>query len=271
MKDKMIIKALIFFILISLTSTINANEVKICDDKGEWAPFSYFERINGVPDKTKLTGAVTELLDEVFKIVDLPHSIDMIPWKRCTNSVSKYEKLKKYEVFINGSYNKERAKKYHLSDPIYTTNKAVFYSKEKYPNGILENNKLNINKFKVCDVHGYNTEFYFKKLGLNKDTKIDQGGKTIISVLQKIDKKRCDMIIVSQEPVYGGVAVGKYKLPESIRSQIVTTLKPTNFHMFISKGSSRADELLEKINKAIKILKNNGVYDEIFSKYLPKN
>jgi len=247
-----------------------ANEVKICDDQGEWAPFSYYERVNGIADKTKLTGAVTDLLNEVFKIVDLKHSIDMIPWKRCTNLVDNYDKSKKYEVFINGSFNKKREEKYLISKPIYYTHQGVFYSKEKYPKGLPFYKKSDINNFKICSVLGYDKEIYYKDYGLAKDKKIDTRAKDILGVLKKISKNRCDIFINSKEPIYGAVAVGKYKLPKDIKSINIPNQKPSSFHIFIAKKSPRASELLEKINKAIVVLQNNGMYDKIFNKYLPE-
>jgi len=186
------------------------------------------------------------LLKEIFQIVELPYSIDMIPWKRCTNLVYNYDISKKYEIFINGSYNKDRAKKYFLSDPIYFTHQAVFYSKDKYPNGVVANNHFDINKYnKICSVHGYDTELYYKEFGLNKNKKIDKGARTLISVLKKIDLGRCDMTISSQAPVYGGVAIGKYIFPKSIKSQVMPNSKATPFHIFISKSSPRGKELLK--------------------------
>jgi len=268
---KNIIKSLGLILFLVVPNIVMANEVKICDDKGEWAPFSYYERVDGVADKTKLTGAVTELLTEVFKIVNLKHSIDMIPWKRCTNLVDNYDKTKKYEVFVNGSYNKERAKKFLISKPIYYTHQGVFYSNKKYPNGIPFKNKSDINDFKVCSILGYDTELYYDIYGLSKTKKIDTRAKSTLAVLQKISKDRCDIFINSKEPIYGAVAIGKYKLPKDIKSINIPDQKPTSFHIFIAKKSPRAKELLEKIDKAILLLQNNGISNRIFNKYLPES
>ncbi len=262
---------LLFLSLLLITNTINAKEVKICDDISEWPPYSYYERTNGVINKTKLTGAVTQLLEEIFKIADLDYSVSMIPWKRCTTSVDNFDRVKKYEMFINGSYSQDRAEKYLISKTIYSTHHGVFYSTKKYPKGLPFYKQSDINKFKLCSVNGYDISKYYDVYGLKKGTKVDQGSPTLYSVLQKISIGRCDILINSKEPLYGAVLINKYKLPKYIKSINIPNAKPVNFHIFIAKKSPRANELLKKINEAILILQNNGVSNDIFNKYLLKN
>jgi len=219
----------LFFISFLCVGSINAKEVKICDDIGEWPPFSYFERDTAGDATPKLTGAVTELLDEVFKIVDLQYSVSMLPWKRCLTSVDNFDRVQKYEVFINGMRSKEREDKYLLSKSIYKTHQGVFYSTKKYPKGLPLYKASDINKFKICSIHGYAINLTNKLYALKKDTEIDDGAKDSLSALKKVSLGRCDILINSREPIYGSVAIGKFKLPNDIKSIICQKLNLRSF------------------------------------------
>jgi len=261
----------LLIMLFSLSFAFNPEQnqtIHICDDENEWPPFTYYQRVNGKKKTNHLTGAMTELLNEIFKKIHKKYVITLMPWKRCTALVYFYKHAPvKYEMFINGTYNKERAKKYLISDPVYYTYQAVFFSKKKFPEGIIKNGKWDINKYQICDVNGYNIDAYYTKLGLNKNKKIDQGAKDFYTVLKKISAGRCDLVVASEANIYGAEKIGKYKIPADISSQRIPGLKPTAFYIFISKDYPKGKLLLKEINNALKELKEDGTYQKIFSKY----
>ena len=259
----------IILVLMFAILTLGAKEVRVCDDAAEWPPFAFFERSDGKVDKSKLKGASIEMLAEIFKIVDLEYSIDMIPWKRCTKLVDNFDVSQKYEVFFDGVYSSERAEKYYITTPLYFVKNGIFYSNKKYPKGIPLYKKSDINKFKICDVNGYSTEGYYSEYGLEKDKKVDTKTVDMGGVLKKIDAGRCDLMIAPILLFYGKATIGKYILPKSIKHINTIGGKSRKYHVFISKKSPRAYELLTKINQAILILQNNGVSKKIFDKYLP--
>lgn len=263
--------SIILYISLLCVISINAKEVKICDDIGEWPPFSYFERDSEGNVTPQLTGAVTELLEEVFKIVDVKHSISMLPWKRCLMSVANFDRIQKYEIFINGIRSPEREEKYLISKPIYKTHQGVFYSSIKYPQGLPLYKASDINKFRICSIYGYDIDFNNELYDFNKDTKVDDGAKDSLAALKKISLGRCDILINSKEPIYGSVKIGKFQLPKDIKSMNMPEIKPTEFYIFIAKKSPRGNILLKEINKAIEILQNNGISTKIFNKYLSQD
>ncbi len=173
-------------------------------------------------------------------------------------------------MFIDGGFSLDKMEKYYLSMPIYSTNQGLFYSNKTFPDGLPYKKPSDLNNFKFCGVLGYNYEDYYKYYGLSKNTKIDQGAKNLLSALKKVDKGRCDVLGNGTEIVYGGVAIGAYKLPASIRNTKVLNAVPSTFHIFIAKTSPRAHELLTKINQALLVIQHNGVSKKIFKKYLPE-
>ncbi len=247
-----------------------AEPVNICSDEEDWAPFTYFPRVNGIADKSRQIGITQDLLKEIFKIIGLKYSVNKRPWKRCLYEVKNFGKRRKFEIFIDGGYSKEKLKNFYLSLPIYSTHQGLFYSEKKFPDGLPFKKLSDLNKFTFCGVTGYSYEKYYKKYGLLRSVKIDQGAKNIPIALKKIDAGRCDVLGSSIEIIYGGIATGAYKLPPSIKSMKLPGVNPTTFHISIAKTSSRAQELLTKINQAISKIQKNGVSERIFRKYLPK-
>ncbi len=258
-----------FFSIFCAMNQAIAEPVNICSDQEDWAPFTYFPRVNGVADKSRQIGITQDLLKEIFKIVGLKYSVTTRPWKRCIKEVDNFGRNQKFEMFIDGSFSMEKMEKYYLSTTIYSTHQALFYSKKKFPDGLPLKKLSDLNKFTFCGVLGYNYERYYN-YGLLKSTKIDQGAVNIPNALKKIDSGRCDVLGNSAEIVYGGVTIGAYTLPPSIKSMKLPDVEPTTFHIFIAKTSPRAHELLTKINQAILVIQHNGVSKKIFKKYLPE-
>ncbi|MEO1928182.1 MAG: hypothetical protein ABGX26_05780 [Nautiliaceae bacterium] len=140
----------------------------------------------------QLTGATVEIVDEVFKRIHKNYKIDLIPWKRCVYLVKNYDKTKTYEMFLDGTYTKKRAKEFYLTKPIYSTHNVAWFSTKRFSKVKIKDILLNNpNKLRYCDVNGYQVEMYYKKLHLSKSKKIDQGAKNSCDVLRKISKNRC--------------------------------------------------------------------------------
>jgi len=106
-----------------------AADINICDDSAQWPPFTFYQKTD---NGKKLTGLTVELVDEVFKRIHKTYNIDLIPWKRCLYLVKNYDKTKKYEMFMDGTYTKQRAKDYYLTSPIYSTHNVAWFSTKKF-------------------------------------------------------------------------------------------------------------------------------------------
>jgi len=256
-----------FFIITVLSmfvfsSIATAQPVNICDDAAEWPPYAYWPRVNGKPDKSRVTGAAVDLMKEVFKIVGLEHSVKLYSWKRCLHEVNIFGKNKKFEIFMDAGFSSERVDKYWITAPIYETHKGIFYAPSKYPNGPDVKGLADLKKFKICAVHG-NTYSAYKLT--SKD--MDMGAKTMKDALKKVLKGRCDISIDSIEPVMGFTALGTPTIPKGIVTKTIPGTKGTSFHVYIAKTSPRGLELSAKINRALMILQHNGVSKKIFDKY----
>ena len=99
--------------------------IRICDDGGEWAPFTYFMRNNGVKTN-KIVRFSVDVIQQIFAKYKIPYTSDLPPWKRCLSGV---EKGTKYDMFLSGVKNPEREKKYHISESYYVTTPHYYWSK----------------------------------------------------------------------------------------------------------------------------------------------
>jgi polar amino acid transport system substrate-binding protein len=262
------IKSIALLFLFAWSWSAMAQPLRICDDAAEWPPFMYYPRVNGQSDRSHVTGAVAELLKEVFKMLKMDYSVTLLPWKRCMSEVDNFDQTRRYEAFVNGSFNMERAEKYYLTTPLYSMHDGIFYSRTKYPKGFPLKKPSDLNRFTLCGVLGYNYEHLYS-YGISRGKIIDTGTKTIAMALEKISRGRCDVFNGGIETVYGGATAGLYQIPENVVHMPLPGVEPITYHMFIAKTSPRAYELVAKINQALLILQHNGVSKRIFEKYLP--
>jgi len=242
-----------------------AETIHICDDAAEWPPFIFKDK----SENNKLVGISVEIADNVFKKIGKNYKIDLIPWKRCLYLVEHYDKVHKYEMFMDGSYSKERAEKFYLTEPIYSLHPAIWFNKNEFTKkSIMQIIKNDPDSLRYCDVNGYQVEKYHKFLGVSKDKKIDQGARTSCDAIKKIAENRCDAMIAAYEGMIGYKVTGKCKFPDNISYVLLPVRVTPKFYMFISKKYPKARVLLEEINGALKELKKDGTYQKILDKWL---
>jgi len=242
--------------------------IYICDDAAEWPPFTFYKRVNGKIDKSKVVGALVDMYDVMFKDLNMSYKLELIPWKRCTYLVSRYDKAKKYVIFP-GIYSKKRAEILYITKPVYTTHQVIWYSKNKFTKDEIEDKiKHDINSLKICDVNGYNTSFYYTVLNVDKNKTINQEASNQCSILKMISVGRCDIMVASKEAIYGYEMIGKCKIPEDIAYIPNEKLSQSKFRLFISKKYPKGKELWEKLNKEIEKLDKSGMKEKILKKWI---
>lgn len=241
-----------------------AQPVKICDDNSEWPPYSYFPRVAGKADRSRLTGAMIELIDQVFKLIQVDYTITAMPWKRCLYEVANFAQQQTYEMAIEGTLNEERLKQYYVTTYVYTTTGGYWYSKKTYPQGPRVKNPQDLKHYNLCGIFGYNYAGY----GVSRDL-ISSWPKTYQAAFKMLSLGRCDLFLSNIPTVLGKVTLGELTVPEDVVGEKVPGLESGTFHIFIAKTSPRALALLTHVNQALQVLTFRGVTDAIFNKYLP--
>lgn len=249
-----------FFVLVLLYGFgANAQDmVRICDDISPWPPYIYPSAQN----KNQPTGAMVDFLDDLFKEIGLEYSVTLRPWKRCLEEVKKATSTDEFEIVSNASFNEERAEAYHVTKPIYRTTPGAFYSKERFPQGLKLQRLADLKKYKICGVLAYS----YLEYDLEKSDIYTTAG-TLEKIFIMLDKNRCEIIVSSIEPLVGMKLFGKNIVSNRITSVAVPGAQQSTFHLLISRGSPRSEELLEKLDLAIDKLTSNGTWAGIRAKY----
>ncbi|OZG73211.1 hypothetical protein BTA51_12075 [Hahella sp. CCB-MM4] len=248
---------------VAFVNSAIAKPVQVCDDGAEWPPYIYYQRDNNTINKEQLTGATKDLMDRIFSIAGLEYTVELIPWNRCLNEVKSGSR---YEMLSNAGSNPERMENYHRSLAIYSTTPGVFFSKTKFPQGVKLSGAKDLNQYKLCGIRGYNYEMYLKA-GVKDE--VDMGTDNAQATLSKVLSGRCDIFLSIIEPIFGAVAIGQYQLDANLSHEPVPGIEPTKFYLWVSRKSSRAEDLLEKVNQGIRQLQENGEAETIYKKYLP--
>lgn len=257
-------KKTLLFLTILITSIHANNTLEVCTDNIDWAPYTYYERVFDGKKTNKFIGASVDALKAITKKTGLKFNINGYPWKRCLTSVENYGKVRKFEAFMDGSSNKSREEKYFKTEPFYKVTMAVFYIKENFPNGLSISTLKDLLPYKVCGIHGYNLERY-TAIGINMET----GSKNTSSMVKKLQANRCDLFIHELEPLMGDVLLGNVELPANIKYIQVNVNMENYFYFWISRQSPRAKEIKDSMDKAIKELKKEGKWEEIYKKHIP--
>jgi len=269
MKKSIIIISISIFIILNIPLLAKDTKVRICNDSGEWAPYFYYQRdING--DKTdKLVGATVDSLDAIFKIIGLEYEFELLPWKRCLAHVERFDKVQNFEMFSEAGVNEWRKQRYiHTKEPVYGRTNVFYYNNEKFPKGLDIKTVKDMEKYKICVGRGLSFERYIKA-GLDPKL-VDTSHKTeYIDIIRKISLGYCDIMPANLAIIEGGVKIKQFKLPSNISYTKDTTINsPFFYHYWISKKSPRATKLKNKIDEAIRTLKENGQWEKIYKKYL---
>ncbi|MDG1437853.1 MAG: hypothetical protein P8P98_02680, partial [Emcibacteraceae bacterium] len=156
---KLFLVALGFTQLMPAQNSLADEPVLICGEP--WAPFLYETDDDGQGDK-KITGLHPENFHLIGKLTGLEFVFETLPWKRCLLNVENYSKSGDYEIAIDAAFSKGRAEKYHYVGPLYSLKSAVYYSRNKFPNGLFTKDTgemiskfASLKPFKMCSFLGW--------------------------------------------------------------------------------------------------------------------
>lgn len=237
---KLLKKALIGIMVLSLSATALAKERIYVGTNAEFPPFEYLE--NG-----KITGFDIELMNEIGKVLNADIKIQDMTFDGLLPALQ----LKKVDVVIAGmTATEERMKTVAFTQPYYTASQVI----------IVKEGDNSIKSFE--DLKGKRVGVM---LGFTGDTvvseiegvKIERFNAAYAGIMAlKADK--ADAVVLDSEPAKNYVKQNPgLKLAEADAAK-------EEYAIAIRKNDKA---LLEKIEKALTEIKANGTYDKLIEKY----
>lgn len=238
--------------LILSTGVCFAENMRIDIATGEWPPFS--------SEKLPEYGRATALVTTICKAAGIQPAYKFFPWKRAEQKVARGEIFAAFPYAIS----EERREIYDFSEPLfYGINVFMYYSRNPRTESFdTYSNPEDFRGYRIGGISGSFLSATFENAGLDFEptTSIDQS-------IHKLVAGRLDFCIDDRLVLYDAI---RRLYPNDIK-QFKFLAKPfgkkTPTGLLVSRAYPGAQELLEKFNMGLTIIKQNGEYDRIIKKY----
>lgn len=237
---KLLKKALIGIMVLSLSATALAKEKIYVGTNAEFPPFEYLE--NG-----KITGFDIELMNEIGKVLNADIKIQDMAFDGLLPALQ----LKKVDVVIAGmTATEERMKTVAFTQPYYIASQVIIVKEED--NSIKSFEDLKGKRVGV--MLGFTGDTVVSEI---EGVKIERFNAAYAGIMAlKADK--ADAVVLDSEPAKNYVKQNPgLKLAEADAAK-------EEYAIAIRKNDKA---LLEKIEKALTEIKANGTYDKLIEKY----
>ena len=246
-------------LLIPVKNGVAETPVAICGEP--WPPFLYNELGGTEPGEQEIAGLHLENFRLLGELSGLEFTFDMLPWKRCLYHVENYSEPSDHEIAIDASFSKERAEKYYLVGPMYAISTAVFYSRDRFPDGPVSEETGRvitwINEMKdysICGILGWNYEMYYVEHGIPRSNEIIRTPAGFQGMFGMLSHGRCELVETHPALVLGSMIAGEMEMPEDIACSKLSEV-PEEFYLMVSRNSPRAEELVTRLSTALIYLK----------------
>ncbi len=237
--------------LLLSTSCKAADILRACGGDSSWPPMSY------VSNKDN---SVQGLSVEVLKgaLTSQP-SVRLRPWARC---LAEAENVQGSDIVMSSFKTTEREQKFYFSRPYFSLTPSYFYSRKTFAAPPI-NALQDLRRYKVCALHGAATAY----TGL-KNTEIESGATNYISLIRKIDRGHCDIVVDMEEVFYGFAHLGL--IPFSATDYQILPLpntEPYPLHFAVSKNHPLAKQIIDQIDKGILQMQKSGKLKQLHDRF----
>lgn len=230
----------ILLVLLLFGSLLSKDLLLLTDN---WEPYYGPDLKNG--------GYLAEIVVAAFKEVGVDVKVEFKPWKRVIKEVKDGDA----DGILGLYFKRERLKFLEYSEPIETTQVALFTLKDR---DISYRNLYDLRNYKIGIVRGYSTTKEFDNASFLFKDEASTSNQNLIKLIHK----RSDIIVDSRKVIEYNLS--KYMPDKMDTIKIIDPpLQLNELYIAISKRNRNYLELTQKFNKGLKIIKENGVYDSI--------
>lgn len=226
------------------TSLAKENKTLYVGTNAEFQPFEYLE--NG-----KIVGFDVELMEEIGKLIGKE-----IEWKNIAfDGLLPALQAKKLDVIIAGMTATEERKKFvNFSQTYYTSNQMILINKE---NPVVESfDKLS--GYNVGVILGYTGDIAVSAIEGVKVQRYNGAAEAIMA----LKAKKVDAVVLDSEPAKN------YAKQNNELGLINTDVAKEEYAIAVGKDNKA---LADEIDKALKVLNENGTYNKLIQKYFGDN
>lgn len=241
----------LLFILLVFTEPGQAKDIQVVFATGEWLPFTSKK----LPDY----GVATVLVSAICKAGGIEPVYQFYPWKRAELKVAQGDLFAAFPYAITA----ERKSTFNFSEVLFHgVNVFVYYQKQlKTDLHLTYQNLGDLRGYRIGCISGSFLYPLLERAGLRYEptTTIDQSIKKLVA-------GRIDFIIDNQDVIFDAV---QRLYPDEINhfKVLPKPLEKTPTALLVSRTYPDSMAILEKFNKGLSIIKQNGEYDRITNEY----
>jgi len=235
---------IVFFLIIICLKLTSANEI-INLTTGEWPPYTSKNNLN--------ERIAQKIVSEAFKLVGVDTKITYYPWKRA------YKMAKELDVDATFPWerNEGREADFYFSKKAILSTRTVFFHLKSF--NFQWENFEDLAKYKIGATEGYNTATVLKDNGL----KMQMVFREVLN-FKKLLRGRIDITPSSYFVGYN-IINKNFSIEETSKFTNHTKLIYPEKGVFflISKRHPYAKQLMEKFDRGLELLIQNGFYEKI--------
>ncbi|WP_394779003.1 substrate-binding periplasmic protein [Undibacterium sp.] len=241
---------ILIFLLVWGVIPAQAQSMKACGGDGNWPPMSYMASVS-----QHVEGLSVDVLRSIFP----EPKVALRPWARCLYEV---QTMEGYDIVMSVFRTPERDKAFLFSRPYLSLTPSYLYATARYAEPPVKT-LADLSHLKVCALHGAST--FYTKL---PPATIESGATNYSSLIKKIDRGYCDVIVDMREVFQGFSNQGM--LPFNNGQYRIYPLPGTDkypLHFGISRDHPQAAQLIEQIDRGLMDLQKNGKLALIIAHY----
>ncbi|MES2950001.1 MAG: transporter substrate-binding domain-containing protein [Pseudomonadota bacterium] len=230
-----------------------ANRVVACGGDSNWPPMSY-----ATPDDAQVKGFSADVLRTIFSS-DTDLLIQLRPWVRCLTEVTRNDGA---DIVMSFLRNPEREKQFVFSRSYASLSPAYIYLANRYPAPPVRV-LADLARLKVCALRGASTSY--TKLPVDA---IDAGSSGYPSLVGKLNRGHCDVVVDMQEVLLGHKKLGIIPLVAGQHTiALLPETEPHPLHFGISKDNPQAAKLVDRLDRGIQNLQRSGMLAKMLASY----
>ena len=243
---------LLYLVLIACPSLLAAEQLKVVFATGEWPPYS--------SEHLPQYGGAVALVSAVCRAAGIEPIFRFYPWKRAELQVLKGEVFAAFPYAISG----ERKVDFDFSDTLFHGLNVLVYHQgnQRLANGFNYAKPDDLQGYRIGGISGSFLKNELKQAGVEYQatTSIDQS-------VQKLAAGRIDFCIDDKVVLVDAI---RRLYPEDMDkfTFVAATFaerKPTA--MLVSRSYPDAAEILERLNVALRVIRESGEYDQIIDAF----